>query len=378
MICLNMIVKNESEVIEATLTNLCEYLTFSYWVISDTGSTDTTKEIIRAFFEKKGIPGELVEHEWRDFAYNRTKALECAYQKSDYVFVFDADDRLHGKLVLPKLTADRYMFRFGKEFSYERALLLTNRKPWFYRGVIHEFLDSKEPRNTMVMKGDYWVESGRTGYRSKNPNKYAEDAEVLKKAFEEDESLKTRYAFYCGQSYMDSNQIDLAIEWYKKCISLNGWDQERYYSCVQLGELFHRKKDYLQMQFYWSKSCQYDPTRIEAIIMLMGFYHQTNQHVLVNALYHKWKDYSRNLQNKLFIRNYLYDYELEYLNALSGYYARDLETGYSCCKKVLMNHKDTKKKELMIRTMVLYQPYLQKDKKMLDYLRTTNSQMSAS
>jgi len=369
MICLNMIVKNESEVIEATLTNLCEYIPFSYWVISDTGSTDSTKEIIKSFFDKKGIPGELVEHEWRDFAYNRTKALECAYQKSDYLFIFDADDRIHGKLVLPKLTADRYMFRFGKEFAYDRALLITNRKPWFYQGVIHEFLDCKEPRSTEHIQGDYLVESGRTGYRSKNPNKYADDAEILKRAFEEDTPLKTRYAFYCGQSYMDSNQFDLAIEWYQKCISLNGWDQEKYYSCIQLGQMFHTKKDYMQMQFYWSKSCQYDPERIEAIVMLMGFYQQSNQHVLVNAMYHKWKDYSHKLQGKLFIRTFLYEYELEYLNAVSAYYARDLESGYFCARKVIFNHKDPKKVEVMKRNLVFYQTYLQKDKKMQEYLK---------
>ena len=378
MICLNMIVKNEADVIEDTLTNLCENIPFSYWVISDTGSTDTTKEIIKAFFEKKNIPGELVEHEWRDFSYNRNKALECAYQKTDYLFIFDADDRIHGKPILPKLTADRYMFRFGKEFNYDRALLITNRKPWVYVGVIHEVLDCKEPRSTVFIQGDYSVESGRTGFRSKNPNKYAEDAEILKKAFEEDASLKSRYAFYCAQSYMDSNQNDLAIEWYQKTLNLNGWDQERYYACIQLGELFNRKKDFLQMQFYWSKSCQYDPERIEAIIMLMGFYYQTNQHVLVNAFYHKWKDYSHNLKGKLFIRSFLYHYELEYLNALSGYYARDLESGYICCKKVLMNHNDPKKVEMMKRTMVLYNPYLQKDKKMMEYLKTTNVQMLVS
>ena len=369
MICLNMIVKNEAEVIGDTLSNLCEHIPFSYWVISDTGSTDTTREIIKDFFSKKGIPGELVEHEWIDFAYNRTKALECAYQKSDYLFIFDADDRIHGNFVLPKLTADRYMFQFGKGFTYVRALLITNRKKWVYKGVIHEFLDCNEQRSTVSIQGDYYVESGRTGYRSKNPNKYAEDAEILKKAFEEDASLKTRYAFYCAQSYMDSNQIDLAIEWYQKCISLNGWDQERYYSCVQLGELFHRKKDYLQMQFYWSKSCQYDPERIDAIIMLMGFYHQTNQHVLVNALYHKWKDYSHTLQGKLFIRNYLYEYELEYFNAISAYYARDLESGYFCSKKVILKHKDSKKVEVMKSNMVFYDSYLKKDKKMMALLK---------
>ena len=58
-ICLNMIVKNESHIIEKTLENLCQYIDFSYWVISDTGSTDNTVEIIENFFDQKEIPGEV-------------------------------------------------------------------------------------------------------------------------------------------------------------------------------------------------------------------------------------------------------------------------------------------------------------------------------
>ena len=46
-ICLNMIVKNESHIIETTLNNIINHITIDYWVISDTGSTDNTKEIIK-------------------------------------------------------------------------------------------------------------------------------------------------------------------------------------------------------------------------------------------------------------------------------------------------------------------------------------------
>jgi len=42
-ICLNMIVKNEAHIIGKTLKNICENVPITYWVISDTGSTDNTK-----------------------------------------------------------------------------------------------------------------------------------------------------------------------------------------------------------------------------------------------------------------------------------------------------------------------------------------------
>ena len=89
---LNMIVKNEAHLIQDTLEKLTKKIAFDYWCVSDTGSTDGTQDIIRSFFANKQIAGELVEHKWRDFGYNRTKALESAYNKSDYLLVFDADD----------------------------------------------------------------------------------------------------------------------------------------------------------------------------------------------------------------------------------------------------------------------------------------------
>jgi len=366
-----MIVKNEAHIIEKTLENICQHVPISYWVISDTGSTDETKAIIQAFFDKKNIKGELVEHEWKDFAYNRTKALECAYQKTDYLFIFDADDSIEGNLSFPKLKEDKYMFRFGKEFSYERPLLITNRKKWFFTGVLHEYLDSSEPRTSVSLQGPYYVVSGRTGDRSKDPNKYLKDAIILKEAFEIEPrlDLKSRYSFYCGQSYMDAEKVDEAIEWYKKCESTNGWDQERYYSCIQLGELYRRKNDFMNMQHYWSKSCQYDTERIEGIVMLMEELKKRDSHVLVNAMFHHWREYKHDLQNKLFIRNYCYDYEIEYLNSICAYYAKDLASGYYCCKKVILNHKDEHKISQTMKNLLFYKMYLKNDKKFLHYLK---------
>ncbi len=55
-ICLNMIVKNEAHIILETLNNIKRHI--DYWVISDTGSTDGTQDIIKKFFKKEGIEGE--------------------------------------------------------------------------------------------------------------------------------------------------------------------------------------------------------------------------------------------------------------------------------------------------------------------------------
>ena len=63
-----------------------------HWVIVDTGSTDGTQDIIREHL--RDLPGELHERPWRDFAHNRSEALELARGKSDYTLIIDADDTL--------------------------------------------------------------------------------------------------------------------------------------------------------------------------------------------------------------------------------------------------------------------------------------------
>jgi glycosyltransferase involved in cell wall biosynthesis len=129
-ICLNMIVKDESHVIVETLRNIYGYIPFDYYVVSDTGSSDNTKDLIRTFFDQKGVSGEIYDDEWKDFGHNRSQAFKHAYNKSDYVFVWDADDRIKGDFKLPPiLEADSYSFSFGQ---YSRRQLFNNHKLWKY------------------------------------------------------------------------------------------------------------------------------------------------------------------------------------------------------------------------------------------------------
>ena len=345
-ICLNMIVKDESHIIIDTLKNLCSYIFFDYWVISDTGSSDNTKELITNFFKERGIPGELVEHKWIDFAHNRTQALDCAFNKTDYLFIFDADDSVVGDFKLPTTYIyDQYKCKFGSDFVYFRPLLITNRKRWRWKGVLHEFLENLEPVDgSDTIEGNYHLVSGRSGNRSKNPNKYFDDATILKEAhykeFKTDYGLSCRYAFYCAQSYKDAGEKyqDMAIEWYKKCLDLNMWIQEKYYSCFTIGEIYSRQKDYNNALKYWCKTIEYDPERIEGIVSAANYLRSDGQHLLVNTLYHKFKNYKRNLENKLFFFQTMYNDKLEYENTISAYYVNDKQSGYECFKQIWNNN----------------------------------------
>ena len=106
-VCLCMIVKNESKVIERCLASVRDLV--DTWVISDTGSTDGTQQLIRSALD--GIPGELHEEPWVNFGHNRTLNIRHARGKADYLLLLDADHVIRQDGPLPRLTADSYMLR---------------------------------------------------------------------------------------------------------------------------------------------------------------------------------------------------------------------------------------------------------------------------
>jgi hypothetical protein len=269
-----MIVKNEAHIILNTLEMLSKYI--DYWVICDTGSTDDTIKLIKTFFKNKNIEGELYQDEWEDFGRNRTKALERAYDKCDYIWVFDADDLIVGDIVFPEnMDADLYYLRFGKGFTYVRGQIFRSNLEWCYRGVLHEYAECKNKINLSKkhLEGDYYIESRRLGGRNVgNPNKYLNDANTLIKGLEKDPDLKSRYYFYIGRSFFDHGDFNLSIEWYKKRVNEGGWIEEVFYSNLEIGKAMERLKksdDEITKQYLTAHSNIND--RIEPLYQL-GLY----------------------------------------------------------------------------------------------------------
>ena len=301
-ICLNMIVKNESHIIEKTLEMLCSGINFSYWVISDTGSTDNTCEIITNFFKKKNIPGELYNDEWKDFSHNRNLALNYAFGKSDLLFFFDADDEIHGTVNIPKsMDYDGYHFNFGHAggISYQRLLLVNNKMRWKYVGVLHEVLVCVEPNPRLAtIEGHYYVVSGRSGSRNKDPDKYMKDAIILENAYHEakknNDNIYCRYAFYCANSYKDAGKPEEAIKWYKITLGHDTWVQEKYVSCLYIYNEYIKLQDKEPGFYYLIESFKYDTERFECLFLLVQHYCVNNLSNVAYQLYEIVRDYYEN------------------------------------------------------------------------------------
>ena len=389
-VCLNMIVKNEAHIIADTLANLLSYINFDYWVISDTGSTDATREIIKNFFAVRGISGELVEHEWRDFGYNRTKAFECAYNKTDYVFVWDADDEIQGEFRLPELLdADSYKFTFSnvKTMVYSRPQLFNNRKRWCYKGVLHEYANCLEPCGpSQYIIGPYNFFSGRKGDRSKDPNKYLKDALILEKAAEEalatGDPLYNRYTFYCAQSYNSYGNHEKAIEYYKKALTLDVWIQEKYVACCEIYNNYEKLKHAFEGLSYLVESYKYDKTRIEGVYRLIQYYCIQGSSDIAYMYYTLIQDFFENqydpkkLGDKLFTKKAEYEFYLPYYMIIVG----ERTKRHSVCIKmyeIIFKYKFIAPQWWMnnlIHNLQFCIPYLPKDPvfltKLIDYIDT--------
>jgi hypothetical protein len=321
LLCLNMIVKNEADIIENTLMNIISKIPIDYWVISDTGSTDGTQDIINSFFNFVGIKGELYEDKWVDFAYNRTKALEYAYNKSKYLMVFDADDKIIGNITLPKeLTKDGYIFQMRAGNTYfERIFIVNNSIKWNYKGVLHEHIFKIDGSNSdiEIIKGDYYIAyngGGKSNRNKDNKQKYKDDALILERAYNEaikaNDPIYKRYTYYLAQSLCWAGEYSKAIEWYKKCLEIDLWDQEKYIACLNIYECYTKLNNESEGLPYLLQSIQYDKTRVECIYHLIKYYTIKNMHIVAYELYNIIKDIYNNNSYNILAGKLLVDYEL--------------------------------------------------------------------
>jgi glycosyltransferase involved in cell wall biosynthesis len=264
-ICLNMIVRNERHVIQACLDSVKSLI--SYWVIHDTGSTDGTQKFIRKYL--KGIPGELHEHKWVDFAHNRNLALVDAKSKADYLLFLDADEVwvYADDFKLPKLTDDVYympMRQIAAADTYRTALIKTS-LPWKWKGVLHEILDCDQIRTRGTLEGVTNLCNTSKGARALDPQTRIKDAEVLIAELKKDPT-NSRYMYYVGISYMAADKYDLAEKYFRQRVTMKSDDvEETYCASYNAGQCQERLGRLTEALTTFLDTSNLRPTRAEPL-----------------------------------------------------------------------------------------------------------------
>lgn len=251
-LCLSMIVKDESLVIERCLSSLVALL--DHWIIVDTGSSDTTIELIEAFFRAHRVPGQVYRRAWRNFGDNREEALQLARPHGDYTMFIDADevlvaengialtrahgDKLRAELVQLEVDLALYKVQF-QGCEYPRFFLARASLPFHWHDPMHEYLECDHECKKVLFT---WIinRPRSDGARSLSGNKYENDVRVLKEHIAAN-GENPRWLFYLGQTQQCGGMFRDAIETYRRRLAIAEADdarvQERYMTCVRLGQL---------------------------------------------------------------------------------------------------------------------------------------------
>lgn len=235
-LCLNMIVRNESAIIDRCLDAAAPFI--DCWVICDTGSTDGTPSRIERRMASWGIPGELRHVPFVDFGQARNAALDEARASRlpfDYLLLADADMTLivDDPGFRDRLEADAYLVRQQNDLAYWNARLLRRDVDARYVGVTHEYLSTPDPPGRLqgIRFHDHANGANRV---SKSERDIALLAGELSR-----EPGNVRSMFYLAQSLKDSGRWRDAIAWYERRIAAGGWDEEVWYSRAMIA-LCHR------------------------------------------------------------------------------------------------------------------------------------------
>lgn len=338
-ICLNMIVKNETRVIERCLSSVRPFI--DTWVIVDTGSSDGTQALIRRLLAD--LPGQLHERPWRDFGHNRTEALELARGRADYTLIIDADEILIPSpgFRLPELRADEYLTLHAAGESTTRFFLpqlVRSALPWRYRGVLHEAIHCDQPHSTEKLHG-LLCKGFFDGARNADPKaKYRNDARVLEEALKS-EPDNARYVFYLGQSHRDAGNREAAIEAYARRACMGGWAEEVFYSLLQLGLLLEKSGGPFEpAQAAFLRAYQYRPTRAEPLCELARHHREAKDH----ALAHLFASQARRLPRPpdvLFVDESVYEWRALDEYAIAAYYMGEQRESLAACERLLSEGK---------------------------------------
>lgn len=272
-----MIVRDEEAIIDERLAAIRDEI--DGYCIVDTGSTDDTVDAVRAAL--LGRPGRISSMPWVGFGRCRTEALARATilaeelwpKDQTYALLLDADTVVDlrpgwrhalrgGSVDVVEATVEHGTLRYDHP-----RLLRLGALPWRFRGVVHEYLEV--PGGVRRVHSDLVrIVHGSGGARSRDPEKYRRDAEILSLAREEatEPDLDSRYTFYEAQSWRDSGDHQRAIDLYVERAGQGGWLQEVYVSWLRVGELRWWKQSRAEALLAFFRAYAVDPSRAEAPI----------------------------------------------------------------------------------------------------------------
>jgi len=336
-----MIVKNEEKVLPRLFRTIRDYI--DYYVIVDTGSSDGTIELIRREMEGYGIPGEVHERPWVNFAVNRQEALELALKadQTDYLLFIDADEELgvsdpkfYEKLE-PEVSYD--IEKHNGSIRYAVPQLVNVRGPRFHwEGAVHNLLIMNGAKRRL--RKDVWIVyhpgEGAKSHGLSQEEKYLKDARILEAELAKDPD-NTRNQFLLGQSYKDALHFEKAREEYQKRVKMAGWAEERFMAQLEVGRLsvhLDKPTDLILSELLEAYGLR--PTRAEPLYELARYFCRKKQYAMA-TLFAKAGLETPRPDDYLYVNDSVYAWRLLDELAVASYWVEDYKGSKTCCEAIL-------------------------------------------
>jgi len=147
---------------------------------------------------------------------------------------------------------------------------------WTCIGVTHEYWSSDVGLGKEKISEIFIDDVGDGGCKS---DKYHRDIQLLLNGLDA-EPNNHRYMFYLANSYFCVGRYDRAVMWYKKRVSINEWEEERWYSMYKLAMCYKKMGKSKKFQSRMIKAYNTRPTRTEPLYYLSQYYREKGMNTI--------------------------------------------------------------------------------------------------
>lgn len=333
-----MIVRNEAKRIAEVLASYRPFV--DRYTILDTGSTDGTQDLIRDALS--GIPGNVLEEPFVDFATSRNRALELHGQSTMFTIMPNGDVLEGGAELRTFLEQHRddeagaYRVRIAPGHYYHPLVMRTGRG-WRYKWRTHEC--AVGPLLGSVISGvTVWRDRGaRTDAEWRA--RWTRDLDLLHRDRAEDPSDPRPY-FYLGQTHECLGQFAEALAFFERRAELGGYFDEVFEAKFRIGKMKQLLgRSWADVQQAYLDAYAQDPRRAEPLYAIAEYWHAKEQHVLTRLFATLAAEMPKPVTD-LFLDEAVYQWKAADLAAIASFYAGYKEAGRAFAEKALRGNQN--------------------------------------
>lgn len=234
---LAMIVKNAGDNFKKILEKIIPHI--DRWTIIDTGSTDSTIDIIENYLSKK-IRGNLYHEPFTNFRDCRNRCLDLCGDFCEYIIMLDDSYYIEGDIrsFLKLQTHESFSITINttgittfKEYTSNRIIKSTSRLRYIY--PIHEVI---QPNKDLLIPKEY-------GYILDCVDQYMIDRSQKRRPYDiqqleqliVDDPTNPRHLYYLAYSYYTIGEFSKAMDCFqRRFFSKSDNDEEKYDSLLNI------------------------------------------------------------------------------------------------------------------------------------------------